>query len=70
MMAKTISESVQTPRLKSIEELAAEQGVTPIKRLEDVLGKGKDLWANDDEFDSFLSGIYERRREASKSCRK
>ena len=38
---------------RSIEALAAEQGVKPTK-LEDILGKGADLWASDQEFECFV----------------
>ena len=47
---------------RSIEALAAEQGVKPTK-LEDILGKGADLWESDQEFEGFVEGIYARRRE-------
>ncbi len=47
---------------KSIKELAAEQGVKPT-RLEDILGKGADLWESDREFERFVEDIYARRRE-------
>jgi len=47
---------------RSIEELAAEQGVKPTT-LEDILGKGADLWESDQEFERFVEGIYARRRE-------
>jgi hypothetical protein len=47
---------------KTIEELAAEQGVTLPQRIEDLIGAGKDLWDSDAEFEEFLKGIYERRR--------
>ena len=47
---------------RSIEETAAEQGVKPTK-LEDILGKGADLWESDKEFERFVEGIYDRRRE-------
>jgi hypothetical protein len=47
---------------KSIEQLAAEQGVRPTK-LEDILGKGADLWESDQEFEKFVADIYARRRE-------
>jgi len=48
-------------RGKSPEELAAEQQVKPVGRLEDVLGKGAVLWDDDREFDEFVRGIYARR---------
>ena len=47
---------------KPIEELAAEQGLKPTM-LEDILGKGADLWENDQEFERFVEDIYARRRE-------
>ena len=48
--------------LKSIEELAAEQGVAIPQRWEDLYGAGEHLWESDEEFDEFLKGIYERRQ--------
>ena len=48
---------------RSIEELAREQGVRPVERLEDVLGRHADLWESDEEFEQFLRDIYERRRD-------
>jgi hypothetical protein len=47
---------------KSIEELAAEQGLKPTM-LEDILGKGADLWESDQDFARFVEDIYARRRE-------
>ncbi len=47
---------------KSIEELAAEQGIRPT-RLQDILGKGADLWDSDLELEQFVEDIYARRRE-------
>jgi hypothetical protein len=47
---------------RSIEALAAEQGVKPTK-LEDILGNGADLWESDQEFERFVKDIYARRRE-------
>jgi len=40
---------------KSLEELAVEQAVSPITRLEDIWGAGSDLWENDGDFDAFVS---------------
>jgi hypothetical protein len=34
---------------KSLERLAAEQDVKPIGRLEDVLGKGAELWEDEEK---------------------
>ena len=50
-------------REKTIEELAAEQGIRPVERLEDILGRGADLWDDDEDFERFLKGIRERRRQ-------
>jgi hypothetical protein len=49
-------------RAKSLEELAAQQGVRPVKWLEEVLGQGADLWTDDADLDAFLRALRERRR--------
>lgn len=49
---------------KSFEQLAAEQGVKLEGQLERILGAGADLWSSDEEFEEFVRGIYERRRES------
>ncbi len=49
-------------RKKSIQELAADQGVRPT-RLDDILGKGADLWETDLRLERFVEDIYTRRRE-------
>jgi len=51
---------------KSIEQLAAEQGVKLEGQLERILGARADLWASDEEFEEFVRGIYERRRESAR----
>ncbi len=48
---------------KSIGELAAEQGVRLEGQLERIMGAGVKLWASDEEFEGFVQGIYDRRRE-------
>jgi len=48
---------------KSIAELAAEQGVRLEGQLDRIMGAGVNLWASDKEFEGFLQGIYDRRRE-------
>ena len=48
---------------KSIEQLAAEQGVKLQGQLERIMGAGADLWASDAEFEEFVQGIYQRRKE-------
>ena len=47
---------------KSIQELAAKQGIKPTQ-LDDILGKGADLWASDLELERFVEDIYARRKE-------
>ena len=48
---------------KSIAELAAEQGVRLEGQLERIMGAGVNLWASDKEFEGFVQGINDRRRE-------
>ena len=50
---------------KSLDELAEEQGVRPVERMEDVFGRGASLWDSDEEFEEFLAGIEERRHDGS-----
>ena len=40
---------------KSLEQLAAEQNVSPAERFEDLWGKGSDLWTDEDDFEAFLA---------------
>jgi len=47
----------------TLAELASQQSVQPVQRLEEILGKGKDLWKDEEEFESFVQGIYQRRKE-------
>ena len=47
---------------KTVEQVAAERGVK-LTRLEDILGKGADLWESDLEFDQFVADVYARRKE-------
>ena len=39
----------------TLSELALEQDVKPVRQIEDVFGKGANLWENDDDFESFLA---------------
>ena len=48
---------------KSIEQLAAEQGVAIEGQLDRIMGIGANLWSSDKEFEEFVQGIYDRRRE-------
>ena len=40
---------------KSLEELAAEQGIAAVPRFEEACGAGAHLWVDDDDFEAFLS---------------
>jgi hypothetical protein len=51
-------------RRKTIEQLAAEQGVSIPQNIDHLLGAGADLWADDAEFDAFLDSLRESRRTA------
>ncbi len=55
-------QAIRGAQRKSVEELAAEQGVKPT-RLDDILGKGADLWDSDLELERFVEDIYARRKE-------
>ncbi|MBM4044107.1 MAG: hypothetical protein FJ279_03255 [Planctomycetes bacterium] len=49
---------------KSLTQLVAEQGVPPVQRLEDVWGKGAELWTDEEDFEAFLAatkGVQGRR---------
>jgi uncharacterized protein (DUF2384 family) len=50
-------------RRKTIEELAAEQGVPLIADFKALLGAGKDLWSSDEEFEAWLKDLQKARRE-------
>jgi len=49
---------------KSVDELAEEQGVAPIKDLDRLFGCGKDLWETDKEWNDYMEQIQATRREA------
>ena len=55
--------SVEIARKKSWQELAAEQGIKPISDPAKLIGKGKKLWASDEELDRFLEDIRKCRGE-------
>ena len=46
---------------KTIEEIAAEQGIKETD-VDKLIGRGKGLWANDEELDRFLEDIRRRRQ--------
>jgi hypothetical protein len=50
---------------KTVEELAAEQGITRPQSLDDLIGAAADLWASDEEFERFVASIDRHRREAT-----
>jgi len=54
---------------KTLDQLVAEQGVEPIQRLDEILGAGAGLWEDDREFEEFLRGIYQRRKEEKNNGR-
>ena len=48
---------------KSIAELAAGQGVRLEGQIERIMGARVNLWTSDKDFEGFVQGIYDRRRE-------
>jgi hypothetical protein len=48
---------------RSLEQLAGEQGVQPVRRLEDVWGSGSGLWPDDQDFQAFLAATKGAERE-------
>ena len=54
-------EFMTQPR-RTLHELAAEQGVRPVERFEDLLG---DFWPEDESVDDFLDAVRRWRREGS-----
>ena len=49
-------------RERTVEELAALQGVAVPDTLDEIFGKGTDLWDDGNAFDNFVYAIYERRQ--------
>ncbi len=49
---------------RTIEELAAEQGVAGPQSLDELMGQGSVLWGSEREFDEFVDAIQARRRIA------
>ena len=58
----TTQDGSPTRRRKTIEEIAAEQGVRLPQDLDAMFGEGKDLWDSDEDFEEWLKGIQERRK--------
>jgi len=46
---------------KTVEQLAAEQGVEIPQDISKIMGVGSDLWNDDEELDAFLADIREAR---------
>lgn len=52
---------------RTVEELAAEQGLMIPQDVDRGVGEDADLWADDADFEAFGGGIYERRRAGRES---
>lgn len=50
---------------KTVEQLAAAQGVRGPQSLDALIGAGAELWENDEAFERFLASIDRSRREAT-----
>ncbi len=50
-------------RRPTIDELAARQGIAVPQPLDQLIGAAADLWDDDGDFDRFVQGIHDRRRE-------
>ena len=49
-------------REPTLDEIAVAQGIIKPQKFDELLGAGKDLWTTDNEFESFVNGVYERRQ--------
>jgi hypothetical protein len=49
---------------KSLRELAKEQGVKPVANVDDLIGKSRDLWKSDSEFEKFVAGLSRSKKAA------
>lgn len=56
-----LADSVDFWQAKPLDQLAADQAVSPVNDVADVLGKGATLWADDAELDRFLAELAKRR---------
>ncbi len=56
------SASMDQSRARTIEELAAEQGVQPVTDFESLLG---DFWPEDETADDFIAAVRAWRREGT-----
>jgi hypothetical protein len=50
---------------KSLEQLAREQGLAQQRPVDQLIGRGRDLWDSDSQLEQFLADIHERRHETS-----
>ena len=50
-------------RKRTVDELAAEQGIAVPQSLDEMIGAAADLWDDDEDFDRFVQGIQDRRPE-------
>ena len=50
-------------RERTIDELAARQGITVPQPLDDLIGAAAELWNDDEDFDRFVRGVHDRRME-------
>ena len=48
-------------RKRTVDELAVEQGIAVPQPLDEMIGAVADLWADDEDFDRFVQGLYDRR---------
>lgn len=51
---------------RTLNELAAEQGISIPQSFDTLLGAGRELWESDECCELFVSSIYERRRGVSR----
>lgn len=50
-------------RERTLDELAAQQGITVPQPLDELFGAATELWDDDEDFDHFLRGIHDRRTD-------
>jgi hypothetical protein len=48
---------------EELREMLVKKGPMKYATFEEMIGAGAHLWDSDEEFDEFLRGIYERRKE-------
>jgi hypothetical protein len=49
---------------KTLEQLSSEQGIAGPQPLAGLMGAGADLWDDEEDFEEFVSDIYDRRRKS------